>query len=92
MNYPGPSQNDETFIRAFFSALVRSVVLAVIVLAVLAVFTEARAETFTAADYAVMGIDAPTVLAVWTWGFGTVIFSWYLGYVAGVALTAIRKA
>ncbi|NJD23897.1 MAG: hypothetical protein FIB06_00665 [Betaproteobacteria bacterium] len=49
-------------------------------------------ETPTAADLAVMGIDAATVLAVWSWGFGTVIFCWYLGFVAGLALKAIRQS
>lgn len=51
----------------------------------------AQETGFTAADYALMGIDAATILKVWSWGFGTVIFTWYLGFVGGVAKTAINK-
>lgn len=49
-------------------------------------------ETFTAADMAVLGIDAATVLYVWSWGFGAVIFFWSLGFAAGAAIRAIRMA
>jgi hypothetical protein len=45
----------------------------------------------TAADYALLGIDAPTVLLVWSWGFGSVLFMWSLGYALGVAVDVIRK-
>jgi len=51
----------------------------------------AQDTTFTPADYALMGIDAVTILKVWSWGFGTVIFTWYLGFVGGIAKTAINK-
>lgn len=46
----------------------------------------------TPQDFALLGIDAETILYVWTWGFGTVIFAWSLGYVIGVIIDAIKKA
>lgn len=46
----------------------------------------------TEQDYALLGIDAATILYVWSWGFGSVIFAWFLGYVIGAAVDAIRKA
>lgn len=46
----------------------------------------------TAQDYALLGIDAETILLVWSWGFGSVIFMWFLGYCIGVAVDLIRKA
>lgn len=51
----------------------------------------AHAQEFTAADFAVMGIDAATVFYVWSWGFGSVVMSWFFGFVIGVAQTAVRK-
>lgn len=45
----------------------------------------------TAADYALLGIDAPTLLLVWSWGFGSVLLMWSLGYALGVAVDVIRK-
>lgn len=81
--------------KSFLTALSQSLLLlvgALCWLSLSASSAHAQTTTYTAQDYAAMGIDPPTILAVWTWGFGTVIFCWYLGYVAGVALTAIRKA
>ena len=46
----------------------------------------------TAADYALLGIDAPTILLVWSWGFGSVILMWSLGWTIGAVVDAIRKA
>ena len=40
---------------------------------------------------AAMGIDAATVLLVWSWGFGTVILFWSFGFAVGVARSMIRK-
>lgn len=45
----------------------------------------------TEADFSLLGIDAPTILYVWSWGFGTIVFGWFLGYCVGVAVAAIRK-
>lgn len=45
----------------------------------------------TAADYALLGIDAATILYVWTWGFGSVLLMWFFGFTIGVATTTIRK-
>lgn len=39
-----------------------------------------------------LGITAPDVLYVFSWGFGAVLFFWSIGYAAGVAIEAIRKA
>lgn len=52
----------------------------------------ASAQEFTPADFAVMGIDAPTVLYVWSWGFGVILFFWSIGFAAGAAIRAIRMA
>lgn len=46
----------------------------------------------TAADYALLGIDAATILYVWSWGFGSVIFFWSIGYVIGVARAVVKLA
>lgn len=45
----------------------------------------------TPQDFALLGIEAETILYVWSWGFGSVVLGWYLGYAIGVASTAIRK-
>lgn len=45
----------------------------------------------TAADFALLGIDAEQILLVWSWGFGSIIFFWSLGFGVGVALDVIRK-
>lgn len=45
----------------------------------------------TPEELALLGIDAASVLLVWSWGFGSVVFFHYLGFVLGVAVTAIRK-
>ena len=42
-------------------------------------------------DLALLGIDAATILYVWSWGFGSVLLSWSLGYAVGVAVDTIRK-
>lgn len=41
---------------------------------------------------ATLGITPESVLAVYGWGFGAVVFFWFLGYVTGVAVDAIKKA
>jgi hypothetical protein len=46
----------------------------------------------TEADFALLGIDSATVLAVWGWGFASVVLAWSFGYVIGVAVDVIRKA
>lgn len=46
----------------------------------------------TPQDFALLGIDAETIVKVWTWGFGTVMLMWALGYVTGVCVDLIRKA
>ena len=45
----------------------------------------------TPADYALMGIDAETILLCWSWGFGTVILMWSMGFGLGAALQLIRQ-
>lgn len=37
-------------------------------------------------------IEAADVAYVFSWGFGTVVFFWYLGFVIGVAKRVISKA
>lgn len=44
----------------------------------------------TPADYAALGIDPQTILYVFSWGFGSVLFSWSLGFGLGCAVRAIR--
>jgi len=48
-------------------------------------------EAMTAEDLALLGITAPTILMVLSWGFGVILFGWSLGYGASVALTIIKK-
>jgi hypothetical protein len=45
----------------------------------------------TASDFAIIGIDASTILYVYSWGMGSVLAMWQLGYAVGAAVTAIRK-
>lgn len=45
----------------------------------------------SAEELALLGIDAATILYVWSWGFGSVVSMWFFGYVIGVASAAIRK-
>lgn len=45
----------------------------------------------TPQELALLGIDAPTILYVWSWGFGSVISMWALGYGVGGAVQVIRK-
>ncbi|WP_295003796.1 hypothetical protein [uncultured Dechloromonas sp.] len=45
----------------------------------------------TPADYALLGIDAQSILYVWSWGFGSVVSFHFLGYCVGVAKQAIRQ-
>lgn len=44
---------------------------------------------WTPADLNVGAVD---IAYVFGWGFAAVVFCWWLGYVIGVALLAIRKA
>jgi apolipoprotein N-acyltransferase len=37
-------------------------------------------------------IEATDIAYVFSWGLGTIIFFWYLGFVIGVAKKAISKA
>lgn len=45
----------------------------------------------TQQDLALLGIDAVTILYVWSWGFGSVVFGWFLGFSVGVAVDVIKK-
>lgn len=45
----------------------------------------------TEQDFALLGIDAATILQVYTWGFSAVLAAWALGYAVGVAVDVIRK-
>lgn len=45
----------------------------------------------TEADFALLGIDSETILYVWTWGFGSIVFAWWLGYAIGIVKVAVRK-
>jgi uncharacterized protein (DUF697 family) len=38
-----------------------------------------------------LGITTATVTSVWTWGFGAVLFFYFIGFKAGVALGVIRR-
>lgn len=42
-------------------------------------------------DWAAMGITAPEILYVYSWGFAAVLGAWLLGYAVQLALTAINK-
>lgn len=46
----------------------------------------------TEADFIALGVDSATIFYVWSWGFGSVIFFWFLGYCVGVAKQVIRQA
>jgi len=45
----------------------------------------------TEADLALLGIDAPTILLVWSWGFGSIVFSWFMAFPIAAAINAIKK-
>jgi hypothetical protein len=45
----------------------------------------------TPAELALLGIDSETILLVWTWGFGSVLSMWALGFGVGVAVETIKK-
>lgn len=45
----------------------------------------------TPEELAILGIDAPTILYVYSWGFGSVILMWSLGFAVGSAITLIKK-
>jgi len=44
-----------------------------------------------ALDPTLYGIDAATILKVYTWGFGSVFVSWASGYVVGIAVALVKK-
>ena len=44
-----------------------------------------------AIDFADLGISGANIGNVVGWGFGVVIFLWFLGYCIGLALALIRK-
>ncbi|ATG21788.1 hypothetical protein CO705_17815 [Ralstonia pickettii] len=46
----------------------------------------------TAEQFAVIGIDGPTIFQWWSWGFGVVTGCWWVGLGVGVIVQAIRKA
>lgn len=39
-----------------------------------------------------LGIDYASILYVYSWGMGSVIFFWSLGFAVGAAVDAIKKA
>lgn len=45
----------------------------------------------TAAELAAIGITPEQIFYVFTWGFGAVIFFFFLGSVIGAAKTVIKK-
>jgi hypothetical protein len=53
--------------------------------------SSAVSQPLTAADWALLGIDSPTILSVWLWGFASVMGMWFFGYVVGVARSMIRQ-
>jgi hypothetical protein len=42
-------------------------------------------------DWTALGINAPEILYVFSWGFGAVLMSWLLGYGVLLAIGLIRK-
>lgn len=45
----------------------------------------------TPEELALLGIDPQTILYIWSWGFGSVLSMWSIGYAVGIAVTLIRK-
>lgn len=45
----------------------------------------------TPADFAVIGIDTTSVLAVYAWGVGSVVSAYFSGWVIGLAIDLIKK-
>lgn len=41
-------------------------------------------------DYSLIGVDAATILLVYTWGMGVVLSMWAIGFAAGVAVKVIN--
>lgn len=49
-------------------------------------------EASLAAQFSKIGVTGPAIAFVVAWGFGAVVFMWFLGYGIGVALGLIRRA
>lgn len=49
------------------------------------------ASGFTAADFALIGITPESIAAAFGFGFGTIVFFWFLGYCIKAALAVVRK-
>lgn len=47
--------------------------------------------SFTAADFALIGITPENIALAFTFGFGTVVGFWFLGYCIKAALAVVRK-
>ncbi len=43
-----------------------------------------------AADLAIAGIDAESILYVYSWGMGAVLSSWAIGYATGIVKEVIK--
>lgn len=43
-------------------------------------------------SFADLGVTGPEIATVFAWGFGVVVFFWFLGYCIQVAQGAINKA
>jgi len=48
-------------------------------------------QGISVSDLAILGIDAASILYVFSWGFGAVVMFSFLGYCIGAAKLAIRK-
>nr|WP_314898797.1 hypothetical protein [uncultured Deefgea sp.] len=49
------------------------------------------ASSVSVADLALIGIDSQTILYVFAWGFGTLVFFWSLGFFVACGKSLIRK-
>ncbi|WP_148257980.1 hypothetical protein [Ralstonia solanacearum] len=66
--------------------------LLLLLLASVPAFAQTSGDTCcTAEQFAVIGIDGPTIFQWWSWGFGVVTGCWWLGFVVGIVVQAIRK-
>lgn len=45
----------------------------------------------TPEQFASIGVDAPTILYVMSWGFSFVVGSFFLGWCIGIAVDMIKK-
>lgn len=58
--------------------------------ALIGLFCPLLVQADIAADLAIAGIDAESILYVYSWGMGAVLSSWAIGYATGIVKEVIK--